>query len=123
VGVENSLHCSLHQAVEKEKESSAEYWQFKKLALQERHTFLENKAQSIAKEKGAEKASIIKQLITREKQCKASRRIKYTLHKIRNSSVTKVEVLDNNMEMVEITTKTGIERACMDEYKNKFQQT
>jgi hypothetical protein len=37
--------------------------------------------------------------------------------------VTKVEILGNNMETVEITTKTGIERACMDENRNKFHQT
>jgi hypothetical protein len=37
--------------------------------------------------------------------------------------VTKVEVLGNNMETIEITTKTGIERACMDENRAKFHQT
>jgi hypothetical protein len=122
-GVDNSLHCSLPQALEKERECYLAYWDLKKHARHERQTFLEQKARSIATESGGRTASIIKQLISREKQREASRRIKCTLHQIRNSGVTKVEIGGDNMETVEITTKTGIERACMDENRNKFQQT
>jgi hypothetical protein len=43
------------------------------------------------------------------------RRIKSTLHKIRNSGISKVEVETTRGEIIEITTKTGIELACMNE--------
>jgi hypothetical protein len=69
----------------------------------------------IKKELGADRAIITKQLITREKQQEASRRIKSTLHKIRNSGISKVEVETTRGEIIDITTKTGIELACMNE--------
>jgi hypothetical protein len=84
---------------------------------------MEEKAAAIAKESGSEKATIIKQIITREKQREAARQIKYTLHKFQKSGITKVEVETATGSINEITTKTGIERACMQENKKKFQQT
>jgi predicted transposase YbfD/YdcC len=80
-GTPNSLHCSLQDAQNRLKIAFDEYWKLKKNARIERNTFMEEKAQAIAKELGTEKAIIIKQIITREKQREAVRQIKYTLHK------------------------------------------
>jgi hypothetical protein len=122
-GIKDSLHCSLEQAKENEKIAYSDYWKFKKHATEERETFLEDKAKEIAKESGSKKANIIKQLITREKQREASRRIKCTLHKIKNSGISKVDVETATGGTIEITTKAGIENACMQENRNKFLQT
>lgn len=64
-----------------------------------------------------------KQLIQREQQRLASRRIKYTLGKLQSSSVTRVEVPLQNGQWKEITTKDGIESACMEENERKYRQT
>jgi hypothetical protein len=122
-GIKDSLHCSLEQAIDNEKLAYEEYWKFKKQATQERQTFLETQAKAIAKESGTTKSSILTQLILREQQREASRRIKFTLHKIKRAGISSVEIERPNGETVEINTKAGIERACMDENRNKFLQT
>jgi predicted lipid carrier protein YhbT len=84
---------------------------------------LEKKAKAIGKETNTDHQTVIKQIIKREKQREAARRIKLTLHKIRKGGVTKVEVELENGDIDEITTKQGIEEACMEENKKKFKQT
>jgi hypothetical protein len=58
-GIENSLHCSLEEAKEKEKEAFMEYWEFKKHAKAARATFLETKAKAIVKESNMNKNIVI----------------------------------------------------------------
>jgi hypothetical protein len=122
-GIQNSLHCTLEQAVENEKLAYAQYLSFNKSTSQEWQTFLEMKAKSIAKESGSHKSSIITQLLLHKQQREVARRIKFTLHKIKKSGISSFELENPNGEIVEITTKAGIERACMNESCNKFQQT
>lgn len=122
-GIMNSLHCTIEEAQEQVTKAFTEYWEFKKSAQASRSTFLEQKAKQISAESTTGTKNILKQIITKEKQREASRRIKSTLHKIRKSGITKVEVQNDNGEIEEVTTKRGIERACMTENAHKFQQT
>ena len=65
------------------------------------------------------KNNIYLQLITREKQREAARRIKFTLGKLKGAGVTKVDILHPNGETEELTTKEEIETACMLENDKK----
>ncbi len=65
----------------------------------------------------------MKQLIVREKQREASRRIKATLQKLRKSGITTVDIINPQGDTIELTTKQDIEQACMNENKEKFLQT
>jgi hypothetical protein len=106
-GIYNLLHCTLEEAKLNEQQAYEEYWRFKKSARVARDTFLETKAKQLSKESSTSTKNIIKQIITREKQREASRQIKATLHKIRKTGITKVEIeTENGVE--EITTKRGM---------------
>jgi predicted transposase YbfD/YdcC len=120
-GISHSLHCSLQKANDRLSVAYSEYWTFKNIAHNERTIFLEEKARAIAKEEGIEKSKVIKQIISREQQREAARCIKYTLHKIRKGGITKVDIETDAGTIQEITTKLGIEQACMSE--NKFFST
>ncbi len=107
--IDNPLLLSLTEAKTKLKNVTREYWNFKRTAKDSRETFLEGKAAAIAKEKDQEKYNILKQLMHRERQRESSRRIKYTLGKLRGGGITRIEVNTAN-GIREVTTKTGIER-------------
>jgi hypothetical protein len=119
----NPLHCTLEEAQAKLESSKRQYWEFKKHARSSRDTFLEQQSKAIAKDKGQDASNILKQLITRERQRESSRRIKYTLGKLKGGGVTRVEVETEQGTIREVTTKIGIERECMEENKRKFRQT
>jgi hypothetical protein len=121
--IPNPLQASLEEAQINLTSAKRKYWDFKKTARQSRDTFLEQKATAISKESGQDTAMIIKQLISREQQRECSRRIKYTLGKIRGGGITRVEVVSNDGTIQEITTKVGIEHECMNENIRKFRQT
>jgi hypothetical protein len=122
-GIRHSLHCTIEEAKVNEKQALEEYWTFKKTARQTRNTFLEKKARELGKEKKVKQQTIMKQLIIREKQREASRRIKATLNKVRKGGITTVNILTPQGDTIELTTKQDIEQACMDENKAKFLQT
>jgi hypothetical protein len=122
-GISNSLHCTLEEAINNEKQAYEEYWKFKKTAKQQRITFLQAKAKAISQETNTSTTNVMKQIIRQEKQREAARRVKATLHKIRKGGITTVEVLKDSGKIEEITTKQGIEQVCMTENKKKFLQT
>ena len=93
------------------------------MAKRKRISYLETKAKSISDEQGGDKDNVYLQLITREKQREAARRIKFTLGKLKGSGVTKVDILRPNGNTEELTTKTEIETACMEENNKKYTQT
>ncbi len=81
------------------------------------------KAKAIATESHTKDTNVRQQLVTRERQREAARRVKATLNKIQKSGIAKVEVENANGNIEEITTKEGIEQACMDGNKGKFLET
>ena len=105
------------------KEAYKNYWTVKKEAKQHRLNFLERKAQDIANESGLVTENVYKQLMMRENQRLAARRIKYTLKKLREGSVTRIEIPVGNDQWQEITTKKGIEKGCISENIKKYRQT
>ena len=122
-GISNSLHTPLHIVEMKIRSAQMEYNKVKKEAKELRYKFLEAKAAAMAEENNGDQKNVYKQLILREKQREAARKIKTILHKINGGGVTRIEIQANNGDITEITTKEGIERACMEENKAKNSQT
>ena len=121
VGVTNSLHHTLQEAKAKLKIAINQHKELKKNAAKLRKTFLEEKAQAIADEGTSDSANIYQQLLMREKQQEAARRIKFTLNKIDGKGITKVEIQWGPDEPIEeLTTKEDIEQACMAENHLKY---
>ena len=77
----------------------------------------------MAAEKNIEVEKILKQMNLQEKQRVSARRIKAVLGKLNGGSITKVDVEQDNGTIEEITTKEGIESACMEENELKYRQT
>lgn len=121
--IPNPLDNTLEEAKAQLEEITHKYWKFKSSAKDARETFLEGKASAIATEQNQDTLIILRQLIRREKQREAARRIKYTLGQIRGGGITRVEVESQDGTIREVTTKVGIERECMIENKKKFRQT
>jgi hypothetical protein len=117
--ISHPFNNSIQEIKNKLKDVTNEYWKFKKTAKDTRITFLEGKASAVAKDSGQEKKVILKQLITKERQRESARRIKYTLGQLRGGGISRVEVATNK-GVREVTTKTGIERECMEENIKKF---
>ena len=121
--IHNSMQTSQREVEEKLKRAYKDYWTFKKDAKKARSTWLEGLANAIAIDKEQDKDNIYKQLIQRERQRESARKIKATLGKINSGGVTKVEIQLTNGTITEMTTKVGIENACMNENESKFRQT
>ena len=84
---------------------------------------MEQKARTIAEENNMEPNNIFTQLITREKQREAARRIKIMMGKLKGRGVTRVEIAHQDGRLEELTTKNGIEKACMLVNDKKYKQT
>ena len=121
-GIRNSMHCTVEEAQANLRLAKANHKRVKKDAKHLREKFLEEKAKAIAEEGTTSQENVYKQLIQREKQRESSRRIKYVLHKVQGKGVTKVEIHTQDNGTAEITSKEGIERACLQENKKKYLQ-
>lgn len=104
------------------KNSQKQYNMVKKQADKLRLTYLEEKAEAIAKDGKLEGKNVYKQLILRERQREAARNIRYVLNKVNGGGVTRVEVKQPNGSVQELTGKEDIEKACMEENKKKYLQ-
>ena len=121
-GIRNSMHCTIDEATAHLRLAKTKYKRVKKDAKQLRVKFLEEKAKSIAAEGTSSQENVYKQLIQRERQRESSRRIKQVLHKVQGKGVTKVEINTQDGGTAEVTSKEGIERACLQENKQKYLQ-
>ena len=123
VGIQNSLRRSREETNLEIIKADKHYKTVKKMAKRKRISYLEAKAKSIADEQRHDRDNVYLQLITREKQREAARRIKLTLGKLKGLGVTKVDILKPDGGTEELTTKTEIETACMEENNKKYKQT
>ena len=105
------------------RDTMKQYKKQKKEAQKLRTTFLQGKAEAMAEENNTKVEKILKQLLAHEAQRTSARRIKATLGKLSSGSVTKVDVQTAEGRVEEVTTKEGIERACMEENEKKYRQT
>ena len=96
--IHNGLNLDLPTIKEHIKSAYKEYWAVKKEAKKHRFNYLERKAQDISNDTGTEAGNVYKQLMLRESQRLAARRVKYTLNKLRGGAVTRLEVLDEDNE-------------------------
>ena len=122
-GITNSMHCSLEEAEDNLKESRQQYNQFKKRANSARKSFLEDLAQAVAVKEDRDKTSVYKQLIHREEQRAAGRKMRAALGKTIKGGIKRVEVISEDGSTKEIITKDGIEKVCLDENNRKYCQT
>ena len=121
-GIKNSMHFTLEEATEKLALAKLKHKRLKKEAKELRVKFLEEKAKAIADEGTSSQQNVYKQLIMQEQQQEAARQIKVVLNKIQSQGVTKVEINTATNDVVEVTSKEGIERACLHENKQKYLQ-
>ena len=121
--INDAMGYSEKEVEAKIRDTMKKYKKQKKDAQRLRTTFLQGKATAMAEENNTEVEKILKQLLDHELQRTAARRIKATLGKLTNGSVTKVDVEQDDGRVIEETTKEGIERACMEENEKKYRQT
>ena len=121
--IHNCLSLPAEEIKHHLQESYKEYWKVKKDAKKHRLHYLERKAQDIADENGIDSNNVYKQLMQREDQRLAARRVKYTLRKLRGGSVMRIEVPTEDGQWREVTTKEGIEKGCIKENIKKYRQT
>ena len=121
--VQDAMSYSIKEVENKIVETMKTYKAQKKVAQSLRTSFLQGLADAMAEEKNTEVEKILKQLNTHERQRTSARRIKATLGKLHGGSITKVDIEHGDGSIEEITTKEGIEEACMNENENKYRQT
>ena len=119
VGKKKMMDMSLTEAEEALVKARKHYWECIKNAKQLRQTFLEKKAQELAIEKDTKKEAILKQLISREKQKEAARKIKYALKKLGQENITTLNVTRQGRK-TEVTVKYLIDQACLEENYKKY---
>ena len=115
------MSVSLETAEKNEREAWASYWKIKKQAPSLRTTFLEQQAKDIARDKGLEEKNVYQQLLTRERQRKDARKIKFALKKMNAGSVTTLETKVHG-RTVEIIDRSAVEKACIQENREKYSQ-
>ena len=123
LNIHNGLNLTLPEIKSNIQTAYKSYWKVKKEAKQHRLNYLERKAQDIADESGTDATNVYKQLMQRESQRLAARRVKYTLRKLKGGSVTRIEVPMANNQWREVTSKQGIEHGCIQENIKKYRQT
>ena len=123
VGVSNTLHLSLQVIKSNLSKAKKSYWEIKKKGEEHRSSFLMTKAQDISNETDGNADNIYTRLIQREKLRKAHRRIRFTIKKLRGGGITKVDLVLADGTISEITTKSEIELACINENQSKYRQT
>ena len=123
VGLSHSLHCSLEEATANLERSRKEYERYKKTATESRKTYLWGLSEDIARQKDTTAINIYTQMIHREEQRAAGRRMRMALGKTIKGGIKRVEVLTVNGEVKEVLSKSGIEQACLIENERKYRQT
>ena len=116
------MNLSLTEAEAELKEAQKHFWECIKNAKYLRQSFLERRAQELSQEKDTKKESELKQLIAREKQKEAARKIKFALKKLGQDNLTTVTV-NNQHGKTELTVKYLIDQACLKENMKKYLQT
>ena len=119
-GIMNSLHCSLGEVKEKHKQALAAYQQFKLAAKEARKTFLSDLAEAIAHENEQSSDNVYRQLIHREDQREASRKMRYALGKTKKSGIKMVETVNPDGDIIPLDSKEDIEKACLLENEEKY---
>jgi hypothetical protein len=99
------------------------YWDLKSKASDLRTTFLQKKANELAKAKKTDQTNVYSQLIAVELQRKSARKIKYVLNKVLGGGVTKISLRNQQGEWEETTNKIQIELGCAKENESKYRQT
>ena len=123
VGTRNTLDLPLEEINIHLKNAQKSFWQVKKKGDEHRTAFLLSKAEDISNDKGGVTDTIYAQLMQREKLRQIHRRIRYTIKKSKGGGITRVEVLSDTGETIELTTKLSIEDACIHENERKYRQT
>jgi hypothetical protein len=121
--LQGSREVSLGRAKENRDKAYSQYWIIKKQAKDLRLTFLQNKAKELAHHLNQEESNVFKQLIRREAQRDASRKIKFTLNRIHGGGVSKISQLNGEGIWEETTEKQAIEQGCAMENERKYRQT
>ena len=122
VDITHSLSFSIEEIEVKLSESYRRHYSLKRQAGALRESWHLDLAALKAKECNGNQATIYKNLIQQERQKKSAKRMKGILGKTISGGLTKV-LVERNGEIIELTDKEEIERACHSENDSKFTQT
>ena len=118
----DTTHVSIQET---QKGLDEAYTEYKRIRVQheELHkTYREKLAQGRATEGNSTAASELKKMIHRERQRQTARRVRRAVGKSRGAGTTKVQVVRGG-RLTEITSKSEMENAILQENEEKFHQT
>ena len=113
---------TLDQIIQHKQTALQEYRSLKKSSIALRNTHLEDLAEARAAVGNHSRAMELRQLQTHEHQCAMARRIRHIYGKTKGGGVTSIFAPDEAGAYVEMTSKTDVERAIMEENESKFRQ-
>jgi len=99
------------------------YYEVKRSHSDLRQTALENLAEALASSSDSDKATTLKVLRRREQQRQTARKLRFLRGKINTGSTTMVSILDGPDKWVDITDKSAMEHAILDNNRDKFSQS
>ena len=99
------------------------YYSVKSRHPELRGTYLDDLAEAIAIQDNIPKATVIKNIKTREEQTRKARKIRHVRGKLATGSTTMVTIQLPSGEWQDILDKPSIEEAIMKENKSKYQQS
>jgi hypothetical protein len=118
------IHDTNGGIVSKLKQAISQWRKYSKAeAAEDRKTFLQKKATTIAEEKNTTMEKIMKQLILRESQKRSATQINMVRGKLRSGGVSRVTYLDENGVVHESTGREHLEDLCNKANEEKLQQT
>lgn len=123
VGLHNTLKTPLSVAIRKEREAYTRYYAMKQMDDTLRESWLSELAAAKAKENGGDHFTYYNNMLLRERQRRAARRLRYIRQKGHAGGLAMVQTQDDDGEVHTFTDKEDIERTCLQENKEKFNQT
>jgi hypothetical protein len=104
------------------KEAHRSYYSLRKSAPELRATYLDSVAEAWAIKGNQPKEKIIKTLKHREQIRASHKKIKFLRGKLARNTITMVTLMDDNLNLTDLTSKADIEKAILAENASKFQQ-
>jgi hypothetical protein len=105
------------------KEAHRSYYSLRKSAPGLRATYLDSVAEAWAIKGNQPKEKIIKTLKHREQIRASHKKIKFLRGKLARNTITMVTLMDDNLNLTDLTSKADIEKAILAENASKFQQS
>jgi len=118
----SAIHADFATATSSLSQAYKQYKSLKKEAEHHRQTWLEGLASALAQQGNTSAASHLQQLRTQEQQRRDARQIWRATGKLRPGGLLHVVAPNEHGDWVELTSRTEIEQACLQENERHFRQ-